>query len=574
MAVGCNSTNSSSSKGDTGQASIQKSVRQLTPPKRSLGDIDESERRATSLTKFIRGSLLDALAERKYKTVFKTLDSEFVGRWPTLDTFEKVETGTITISHLGDAGAWQNRREFSRAMNLFFASSAMMERRSFKIYEIIIDEDAPLNAYVKAHLQLGGKEQEGRRYQLEADVVLTARGKDGVWVVTAWDFNRAIWSSVRTPFFKNVSTMTGVQYEDSRQTRKLTNELVDLRRLFSSGGVTVFDENGDGALDILTTRKGRGARIFTNDGKAGFQKKKIYRTHNDEDATNFYLAVDIDRDGDTDLVSTHVNYLDGQAASLTVYLKTDGKFVPNDKLLLFENDKQRREIDFPAIVTCDLNDDQRLDFLVLGYLNSESGGTQFNLINGQDGQKNLLFISESDGTYLERARQWGMEESQYSYVAECYDFDSDGDSDVLVGNDYGQNNFYQNENGRRFTKLANHPFAKSRGFTMGISMADPNNTGQFSVSLSNMYSHAGNRIVPQVSQLGSEMKSSVLALAGGNNLFERRGESWVDIAQRRGINYAEWAWGNIFFDVDNDGDKDQFVVNGFTTHSDPTAPDF
>ena len=570
----CNSTESTPPNSDADLALPATGAAFLTPPTKSLNDIDESEKRATSLARFIRSSLLDAVAERKYKAVFTAFDSQFSGRWPSQEQFRQVETGTITIAQLETIGDWQNRRTFSRTMNLFFAKSSVMERRSFKIYRVMIDEESPLNVYVKAHLQMSGKDRSRRRYQLEADVVLTARGQDDVWVITGWDFERATWSSVRSTVFKNVSTDTKVQYTDSKQTRELTDALVDLRRLFSSGGLTVFDENNDGALDILTTRKGRGTRIFVNDGHFGFQEKKLYPSHRDEDATNFYLAIDIDDDGDKDLVSTHVEYSSTDDASLTVYLKKNGTFMPDNRILKFQNTAQKREIDFPALVTCDLNNDRRLDFVALGYLNSESGSAQFNLVNGQDGQRNLLFISQADGTYKEQASEWSMTESQYSYVAECYDFDSDGDQDLLVGNDYGQNNYYQNEGGKYFKTVLQHPFAKSRGFTMGISMADPNNTGQLSVSLSNMYSHAGNRIVPQVSKLGSEMKASVLALAGGNNLFENRDGTWVDIAAKRGVNYAEWAWGNIFFDFDNDGDKDQFVVNGFTTHSDPTAPDF
>ena len=89
-----------------------------------------------------------------------------------------------------------------------------------------------------------------------------------------------------------------------------------------------------------------------------------------------------------------------------------------------------------------------------------------------------------------------------------------------------------------------------------------------------MYSHAGNRIVPMAPALDDDQRSMLSAIAGGNTLYERQGAQWVERGEARGLQFADWAWGNQFFDFDNDTDKDQLVVNGYTTHSDPDAPDF
>ena len=109
---------------------------------------------------------------------------------------------------------------------------------------------------------------------------------------------------------------------------------------------------------------------------------------------------------------------------------------------------------------------------------------------------------------------------------------------------------------------------------MGFSMADYDNTGHYAISISNMYSHAGNRIIPLVEGLGTSTKKMLSAFAAGNTLFEKSGKDWIDKAEQSRVNVAEWAWGNVFFDYDNDMDKDLYVANGFTSHRDPLAPDF
>ena len=199
---------------------------------------------------------------------------------------------------------------------------------------------------------------------------------------------------------------------------------------------------------------------------------------------------------------------------------------------------------------------------------------QTNFVKGTDGARNLLFLNHGDFKFSEEGRQRGLKDTSYSFVAECHDFDRDGDVDLFVGNDYGQNNLYQNDGKAYFHDDVTHPFHRGRGFSMGISMADFDNTGHYAVSLSNMYSHAGNRIVPLADNLSDEMRQILEGYAAGNSLFEQKDGSWQETAVRRQVEYAQWAWGNVFFDFDNDRDQDLYVVNGFTSHEDPKAPDF
>ena len=118
-----------------------------------------------------------------------------------------------------------------------------------------------------------------------------------------------------------------------------------------------------------------------------------------------------------------------------------------------------------------------------------------------------------------------------------------------------------------------HPFAKHLTNSMGLSLLDLG-TGGFGLYVSNMYSHAGNRLIPQATGLSDAMRANLLASAQGNQLFERRGGAWVETAVERGIDQAGWAWGSAVFDLENDGDEDLYVVNGYTSHSDGGAPDY
>ena len=139
---------------------------------------------------------------------------------------------------------------------------------------------------------------------------------------------------------------------------------------------------------------------------------------------------------------------------------------------------------------------------------------------------------------------------------------------------------WKNDGGGRFVRQDDHALSNESAYTMGFTLADVDNTGNWDLHLSNMYSHAGGRIVPLAMSLGEEVRDRVGVISRGNQVFTRSstgaGEDgqWNEHGAELGVADSGWAWGSVFFDLENDGDKDLFVVNGYSSNSDETAPDW
>jgi hypothetical protein len=73
-----------------------------------------------------------------------------------------------------------------------------------------------------------------------------------------------------------------------------------------------------------------------------------------------------------------------------------------------------------------------------------------------------------------------------------------------------------------------------------------------------------------------KLRESVLSLAAGNWTYEQdpRTGAWKTTTTERGIGFGDWAWACLFFDVENDGDRDLYVTNGYVSHEDPAKPDY
>ncbi|MFB6247490.1 MAG: FG-GAP repeat domain-containing protein, partial [Salinibacter sp.] len=104
-----------------------------------------------------------------------------------------------------------------------------------------------------------------------------------------------------------------------------------------------------------------------------------------------------------------------------------------------------------------------------------------------NGRQNYLFLNQGDGTFKERSEEMGLTDTRWTLAAVASDFSRDGYPDLFVANDFGADQFFVNDNGKRFRNASD---ASNVGQVpksgMNASMGDVMNTGRQAVYVSNL----------------------------------------------------------------------------------------
>jgi hypothetical protein len=168
-----------------------------------------------------------------------------------------------------------------------------------------------------------------------------------------------------------------------------------------------------------------------------------------------------------------------------------------------------------------------------------------------NGGRNYLFRNRGDGSFEEVGERMGLTSTRWTLAAAAADVDGDGDPDLFVANDFGINELYLNEDGRRFREVGRESgIGRAPKSGMNASFADVLNRGQWNLFVSN------------IAEPG--------VLIHGNDLWvpsRGAGEvpSYRNLAGAMGVELAGWSFGAQFGDLNNDGWLDLFVTNGYVS---------
>ena len=162
-----------------------------------------------------------------------------------------------------------------------------------------------------------------------------------------------------------------------------------------------------------------------------------------------------------------------------------------------------------------------------------------------EGDSSRLFHNNGDGTFTDVTERAGLADPGRAMGITIGDFDNDGWPDIYIANDAMASYLYHNNHNGTFTNVA-----VDRGVAFGANgespsamgpiFADYDNDGTLDLFVSDMRYHR------------------LYSNAGTDWLFTDKTIS-ASIAQVSG-QYV--GWGDGFYDFDNDGWKDIFVVNG------------
>ena len=355
--------------------------------------------------------------------------------------------------------------------------------------------------------------------------------------------------------FENRQAASGVEFV-------LNNGTTEDKPIIDSmlGGVSLFDFDNDGFLDIFFTN---GARIPSLSKDAGSFYNRLYRNKGNgtfEDVTakagvagvGYSIgsaSADFDSDGYPDVYVAGVNAntlyrnnKDGTFADITDSAGVGGRLTSGKKAWSIGGG------------WFDYDNDGDLDLFVVNYVDWSMAN---NRLCGEPGKRlscspvaynglpNLLYRNNGGGSFTDVSATVGIAEHIGKGMGVALaDYDNDGFTDIFVGNDSERNFLFRNLRGERFTEVgvdAGIAFAEDGVpiSSMGVDFRDVNNDG-----------------LPDV---------TIAALA--NETFplflNTRSGYFTDATYRTGIGTSSFTmsgWGNGIFDFDNDGFKDIFVA--------------
>ena len=350
--------------------------------------------------------------------------------------------------------------------------------------------------------------------------------------------------------------------------------------LFGHQGLAVGDVNGDGLDDVyLCEPGGLPNRLFLQRPDGTAIESAAEAGLNFLDATNSALLVDLDNDGDQDLVLAMTFNL--------VVLSNDGQgrfsLRTQQESFTIENGQSLSAADY----------DQDGDLDIFACCHGGPGGqfafaevlrdVALSFHDATVGQRNRLLQNDGAGLFSDVTDEVGLDEQdqRLSFAAAWEDFDNDGDQDLYVANDFGPNCLYRNdpdpqqEGRRQFTNVAPDLGVAEGGGGQSVTWADFDHDGWMDVYVGNIYSAAGQRIAyqPKFKPLDDdETKRRFRQFAAGNVLWRNPGKGGEDLFRNvsfdAAVARAGWAWGSLFVDIDNDGWDDLLVANGLLTNDD------
>lgn len=216
----------------------------------------------------------------------------------------------------------------------------------------------------------------------------------------------------------------------------------DVRNAFTPN---FTDLDGDGWLDIVLAADFGRSRVFGNDGTGNFID---WTTSKISDENGMGAAVgDVDGDGDLDWFVSSIWDPDGDAdrnwgvSGNRLYRNIGG----GDFEDITDLSGLRRGFWGWGACLADFDLDGDLDLFHTNGIAFVMSDPDFNDDAEFHTDPALLALNEGDGRFYEAACQLGIEDNGEGRGVACFDFDKDGDIDILVSNRNGPARLWRNE---------------------------------------------------------------------------------------------------------------------------------
>ena len=336
-------------------------------------------------------------------------------------------------------------------------------------------------------------------------------------------------------------------------------------------GISVADVDGDGLEDIYFLNQVGANQLWKNLGRGRFRDLTEVAGVGLPDRISVAASfADVDNDGDADLFVTTV-----RQGNVLFENRGKGRFrdVSRESGLAYTGHSS-------GSVFFDYDRDGLLDLLVtnVGVYTTERIGRGGYYVGVDDAfgghlrpertEKSLLYRNLGDGRFEEVSGKMGLVDEGWSGDANPIDVNRDGWPDLYVLNMQGNDEYYENVEGRKFIKKSRELFPKTPWGSMGIQVFDFDNDGRMDIFLTDMHSDMSEGIPPLFEKLKSNMQWTPSRLGVpqeqsiyGNAFYINQGQGrFRETSDQVGAeNY--WPWGLSAGDLNADGYIDVFIAS-------------
>ncbi len=156
-----------------------------------------------------------------------------------------------------------------------------------------------------------------------------------------------------------------------------------------------------------------------------------------------------------------------------------------------------------------------------------------------------VFHNNGDGTFTEVSEKVGIKISGWTLDLGHGDANNDGWDDLYVACDFGTDRFFVNNGNGTFTDKTESAIGIDTKKGMNADWGDYDNDGLLDIFVTNITDDY---------------------MREGNFLWHNNGNlTFSDVSRETGTYNTGWGWGGKFFDYDNDGWLDLYVVNGWVS---------
>ena len=169
-----------------------------------------------------------------------------------------------------------------------------------------------------------------------------------------------------------------------------------------------------------------------------------------------------------------------------------------------------------------------------------------------NGGRKYLLWNRGDGTFEDRTEAMGIRSRRWTLAVTAADLLGTGYPDLFFANDYGVSELYANREGRAFEDVANEAgVGRTPKSGMNAAVGDIFNDGRLAIYKTNISE-------PGVLVQGNDLWVPRPAADGGPVEYE-------NLASSMGVDLGGWSWGAQFGDLNNDGNQDLYLTNGYVS---------